>query len=138
MKGTNMITLYDYYRSSASFRVRIALNVKKLPYEVKHIHLVEGEQQKDTYKKLNPLGRVPTLIDGQTTITQSLAIIDYLDNKYPKPLLLSEDSAERGQMLSFALTIAADIHPLNNLATLKYLTEQLGVTENAGNMWYAY
>ena len=133
-----MITLYDYYRSSASFRVRIALNIKKISYEVQHIHLVEGEQQKNTYKELNPLGRVPTLVDGQTTLTQSLAIIDYLDKKYPTPRLMSENPAERAHMLSFALTIAADIHPLNNLAARKYLTERLGATENAGNLWYAY
>ena len=133
-----MITLYDYYRSSASFRVRIALNLKKIPYEVKHIHLVEGDQQKDTYKELNPLGRVPTLVDGQTTLTQSLAIIDYLDKKYPKPLLMSENPTERAQMLSFTLTIAADIHPLNNLAATKYLMERLGVNETAKNTWYTH
>ncbi len=135
-----MLKLYDYYRSSASFRVRIALNLKELPYETISVHLVNqgGEQFTDEYQKINPQSLVPTLQDGNKIITQSLAIIGYLEDIQPTPALLPQDPFLKATARSIALTIAADIHPLNNLRVLKYLTHELGLSEDKKNQWYQH
>lgn len=135
-----MLTLYDYYRSSSAFRVRIALNLKKLSYKIEPIHLVKegGEQFGETYSQLNPMHLVPTLIDNDKVITQSLAIIEYLDETYPTPALSSFNSYERALIRSFALTIACDVQPLNNLRVLKYLSEEMQLNEEQKKKWYEH
>ncbi len=133
-----MMTLYDYYRSSACYRVRIALNLKNLGYEALPIHLVNngGEQFSASYSTVNPQSLVPALdIDGKI-LTQSLAIIEYLDETHPTPALLPSDPLLKAQVRAFALTIAADMHPLNNLRVTKYLTEKLHITEAQKTEWY--
>src|SRR3990167_8803335 len=134
----NMLKLYDYFRSSAAFRVRIALNLKQLDYQVIPIHLVNhgGEQFSETYTKINPQHLVPSLQDDDLILTQSLAIIEYLDEKYPLPPLLPEDSYSKALVRAFALVIAADIHPLNNLRVLNYLTREFKITEEQKSQWY--
>jgi maleylpyruvate isomerase len=133
--------LYSYFRSSASYRVRIALNLKRLSYECVPVHLVRngGEQFASTYSDINPDRLVPTLIENeQPPITQSLAIIEYLDEIQPDPPLLPGDPAERAYIRSLSLQIACEIHPLNNLRVLKYLTTNLGLTEEAKLAWYRH
>src|SRR3954468_13189710 len=113
--------LYDYWRSSASYRVRIALNLKGVDYESRQIDLRAGDQQSDDYRAVNPQGLVPMLeIDGHR-LTQSIAIIAYLDLRYANQPLIPASAAERAHVTALALTIACDIHPLNNLRVLKYL-----------------
>jgi maleylacetoacetate isomerase len=130
--------LYDYFRSSAAYRVRIALNLKGVAYESQSINLVDGAQKHADYRALNPQGLVPALeIDGKL-LTQSLAIMDYLDARYPQPRFVPEDAADRAHVLAMALTIACDIHPLNNLRVLKYLSGPLGIAETERNAWYAH
>ena len=130
--------LYDYYRSSAAYRVRIALNVKGIEYESRPVNLLESAQRSDDYRALNPQGFVPMLeIDG-LRLTQSLAIMGYLDQRFPNSPLLPAAAAERAHVLSLALTIACDVHPLNNLRVLKYLGGELGVGEDARNAWYGH
>ena len=133
-----MITLYDYFRSTASYRVRIALNFKGLDYQLKEVHLVHngGEQFSDGYKKLNPIARVPTLVDGDFVLSQSIAIIEYLDAKHPTNLLISSDIKLAAQVRAFSQIIACDIHPINNLSVLKYLQKDLGVSDEGKNKWY--
>lgn len=132
-----MLTLYDYFRSSASFRVRIALNYKGLQYDKCEIDLRDKIQYSDNYLKVNPSGLIPTLIDSNHEIYQSLAIIEYLEEKYPSlPRLLPESCIDRAYVRSIALTIACDIHPLNNLRVLNYLTNNLKHNEDAKNSWY--
>lgn len=135
-----MLKLYNYFRSSASFRVRIALNLKNLNYEELNIHLVNngGEHLKDEYLKINPHALVPALQDADKTITQSLAIIEYLDELHPAPPLLPSDPYLKATARSFALTIASEIHPLNNLRVLKYLTHELALSEDKKNQWYRH
>lgn len=129
--------LYDYYRSSAAYRVRIALNLKGVAYERAAVNLLEGEQKEEAYRATNPQGLVPTLdIDG-LRLTQSLAIIDYLDATRPEPPLLPSDPADRAHVLALAMIVAADIHPLNNLRVLKYLSGPLGQEEAVRNEWIA-
>ncbi len=129
------LTLYDYHRSSASYRVRIALNLKGAAYERVPVSLLDGEQASSAYRARNPQGFVPMLeADGQR-ITQSLAIIDYLDATLPDPRLVPADAADRAHVLALALTVAADIHPLNNLRVLKELT-RLGLDQGARDDWY--
>ncbi len=135
-----MLKLYNYFRSSASFRVRIALNLKQLKYTEIPIHLLKngGEQYAKEYHTLNPQSLVPTLVDDDKIITQSLAIIEYLDELHPLPKLLPSDPYQKAFVRSFALAIAADLHPLNNLRVLKYLNEELKITENQKKQWYQH
>jgi len=128
--------LYGYFRSSAAFRVRIALNLKKLDYENAAIHLRRNDQTKPDYRAVNPQGLVPTLDDGGRTLIQSLAIIEYLDEVYPDPPLLPSHPAERARVRALAEIVACDIHPINNLRVLRYLTHSLDHDETAIATWY--
>lgn len=130
--------LYDYYRSSACYRVRIALNLKKLPYQREGVHLIAqgGEQHARSYQVINPEERVPTYIDQGIVLTQSLAIIEYLDARYSTPLLVPLDPIEAAFVRSIAQLIACDIHPLNNLGVLQYLTQEMQVSESMKQDWY--
>ncbi len=129
--------LYDYFRSSACYRVRIALNLKGIAYEAVPINLLDGAQKTDAYRACNPQGFVPLLeIDGHR-LGQSLAIIDYLDATRPEPRLVPVDPADRAHVLALALAIACDIHPLNNLRVLKRLTA-LGHQQEARDDWYRH
>ena len=128
--------LYGYFRSSAAFRVRIAFNLKKLDYEPVAIHLRRNDQSKPDYLGVNPQGLVPTLVDGGRTLIQSLAIIEYLDEAYPDPPLLPRELADRARVRSLAEIVACDIHPINNLRVLRYLTHSLGNDETAIATWY--
>jgi maleylpyruvate isomerase len=131
--------LYDYFRSSAAYRVRIALNLKRLAPERAFVHLRRGAQRADDYLAVNPLGLVPSLVtDGGEVLTQSLAIIEWLDETHPQPPLLPPDAAGRARVRALALEIACDIHPINNLRVLNYLTGTLGATEAQKNGWYRY
>jgi maleylacetoacetate isomerase len=132
--------LYTYFRSSASYRVRIALNLKNLTVDLIPIHLVKhgGEQLQPEFRALNPDGLVPVLIDGDQTITQSLAIIEYLDELHPSPPLLPASPRERAYVRGIALSIACDIHPLNNLRVLRYLKRELQVADDAKDGWYRH
>ena len=130
--------LYDYWRSSAAYRVRIALNLKGIDYESRAIDLRDDQQKSTEYRALNPQGLVPTLeIDGQR-LTQSLAIINYLDLKYPNQPLLPASAASRAHVVAMAMTVACDIHPLNNLRVLKYLKHELGQSQEAVDRWYTH
>lgn len=132
-----MLTLYDYYRSTASYRVRIALNLKNLTYEKKSIHLLEGEQRLPDYLAINPQGLVPVLqLEDGTTLSQSLAIIDYLDETFPNPPLLPVNPLEKAQVRSLALTVACDIHPLNNVRVTQYLRKEGQFEEVDITRWY--
>jgi maleylacetoacetate isomerase len=135
-----MIKLYDYFRSSACFRVRIALNLKGLDYECIPVHLTDhgGEQFLASYQAINPHQLVPTLQDGDYILTQSLAIIEYLDEKYPGVSLLPTDTFQKSLTKSYALSICADIHPLNNLRVLDYLKNKLTLDEKKKNQWYQH
>ena len=130
--------LYDYWRSSAAYRVRIALNLKGIDYESRQIDLRADEQKAAEYRTLNPQGLVPMLeIDGQR-LTQSLAILNYLDLRFPNQPLLPASAAERAHVVAMAMTIACDIHPLNNLRVLKYLKNELGHSQNEVDAWYGH
>ncbi|WP_133661716.1 maleylacetoacetate isomerase [Paraburkholderia sp. BL10I2N1] len=132
--------LYSYFRSSASYRVRIALNLKNLSYDYVPVHLVRGggEQLSPEYRKLNPDAVVPTLVDGDDVITQSLAIIDWIEETRPEPPLLPSTASDRAYVRSVALQIACEIHPLNNLRVLRYLKRTLGVSDEAKDAWYRH
>jgi maleylpyruvate isomerase len=131
--------LYDYFRSSAAYRVRIALELKGLATERAFVHLRRGVQRGDDYLAVNPLGLVPALVtDAGDVLTQSLAIIEWLDETHPQPPLLPPDAAGRARVRALALAIACDIHPINNLRVLNYLTGTLGATEAQKNGWYRY
>jgi len=133
-----MMQLYNYYRSSASFRVRIVLNLKNIDYQDVPIHLVNngGEQFSAEFTQLNPQNLVPVLKENDKIISQSLSIIEYLDEIYPTPPLLPSDSYEKALVRSLALSIGADIHPLNNTRVLKYLTQVFKVSEEQKTTWY--
>jgi maleylpyruvate isomerase len=132
--------LYSYFRSSAAYRVRIALNLKGLGFETVPVHLLKGggEQLSANYRSLNPTGLVPTLVDDGLTIGQSMAILENLDEVHPSPALLPADAPGRARVRAIAQTIACDIHPLNNLRVLKYLKHELKVDEEAKNAWYRH
>jgi maleylpyruvate isomerase len=132
--------LYSYFRSSASYRVRIALNLKGLDYEYAAVHLRRGggEHRSADYRALNPQALVPTLVDGERVLTQSLAIIEYLEETHPQPPLLPAAPADRAHVRALAQLVACEIHPLNNLRVLGYLTGELGVSEEAKNRWYRH
>jgi maleylacetoacetate isomerase len=132
------LRLYDYWRSSAAYRVRIALNLKRLAYETIDISLVDGAHLSPDYRAKSPQGFVPMLeVDG-VRLTQSLAIIDYLDLAYPDPAFVSGDPFIRSHQLAMALLIAADIHPVNNLRILKYLEHALSIPQDARDEWYRH
>lgn len=139
--------LYSYWRSSASYRVRIALALKGLPYEYAAVHLVKNEQQAPGYRTISPLQTVPVLVKedteddpggGATTLTQSLAIIEYLDETHPEPPLLPADAKGRARVRSLALDVACEIHPIDNLRVLRYLVHDLKVSEDDKNRWYRH
>jgi maleylacetoacetate isomerase len=132
------IRLFDYFRSSASYRVRIGLNLKSAAYERVDVSLLDGVQREPENLARNPQGFVPTLeMDGHQ-LTQSLAILDYLDARFPEPPFVSKDPARRSQTLAQALLIACDIHPLNNLRVLGYLKRELGAADEARDDWYRH
>jgi maleylacetoacetate isomerase len=133
------VTLYSYFRSSAAYRVRIAFNLKGLDYVTSPIHLQRGggEQRKEDFRSVNPLMRVPALrLDSGTVLTQSLAIIEYLDETHPHPPLLPRDPVGRAKARAVAQLIACDIHPLNNLSPLRYLKNELGHDQGKIDAWY--
>lgn len=132
--------LYSYFRSSAAYRVRIALNLKGLDYDYAPVHLLRdgGEQLKPEYRELNPDGIVPTLVDGDDVLTQSIAIIEYLEETHPEPALLPGTALDRAFIRSVALQVACEIHPIDNLRVLKYLKHTLKVGEEAKDTWYRH
>ncbi|MEO8082084.1 MAG: maleylacetoacetate isomerase [Caldimonas sp.] len=134
--------LYNYFRSSASFRVRIALGLKGLAYDYVPVHLPKSEQLQVAFRAVAQTELVPALVIGEgadaLTLTQSLAIIEYLDETHPEPRLLPSDPVGRARVRSLSLDIACEIHPLNNLRVLRYLVNDLGVSEEAKNNWYRH
>jgi maleylacetoacetate isomerase/maleylpyruvate isomerase len=135
---TGCVKLYTFFRSSASYRVRIAMNLKGLPYHPAFISLTKNEQRGSDYLKVNPQGRVPTLdVDG-TLIIQSPAILEYIEEVHPEPALLPSDPVTRAKIRAVSAVIGCDIHPLNNSGTLAYLKGKMGQDEAAVNAWYAH
>ena len=130
--------LYTYFRSSAAYRVRIAMNLKGLPYDPEFIHLAKGKHNDAAYGAVNPAKLVPALIDDSHLLTQSLAIIEYLDETHPAVPMLPQAPLARARVRALSLLIACEIHPLNNLRTLKYLNGVLKVTEEQKNAWYRH
>ncbi len=135
-----MIKLYSYWRSSAAYRVRIGLNLKGIEHEIIPVDMLKdgGEQHSPDYHQLNPQGLVPTLIDGEITLGQSLAILEYLQDKYPQPNLLPGAAEDRARVRQIAQMIACDIHPLNNLRVLIYLKQELGINNTVKDDWYRH
>ncbi|HLL30404.1 MAG TPA: maleylacetoacetate isomerase [Allosphingosinicella sp.] len=130
--------LFDYFRSSASYRVRIALNLKRIDYESVPLNLLEDGQKSPAYRSVNPQGLVPALeIDGRTLV-QSLAIVDYLDSTRPEPPLVPSDPGEAAHVRAMALVVACDVHPLNNLRVLKYLSGPLAQPQESRDSWYRH
>lgn len=131
--------LYNYFRSSASFRVRIALELKGLPYDYAPVHLVKGEHRKEPYASISPSALVPMLVtDEGEKLEQSMAIIEYLDEVHPQVPLLPRDPLGRARVRALSQLIACEIHPLNNLRVLKYLTHELKIDEEQKNTWYRH
>jgi maleylacetoacetate isomerase len=130
--------LYTWFRSSAAFRVRIALNLKGISYDKEPIALPRAAHRKPEYAALNPQALVPTLEEGGQLLTQSLAIIEYLEEKQPSPPLLPVDLLGRARVRALSLLVACEIHPLNNLRVLKYLHKPLGLSEDASKAWYQH
>ena len=135
-----MRKLFGYFRSSAAFRARIALNLKGLDYQNAIVHLTKngGEQFAPEYRALNPQALVPVLQEDEVTLTQSLAIIEFLDETYPEPPFLPKLIAARARVRSLALMVACEIHPLNNLRVLRYLVNDLKLSEDQKNQWYRH
>lgn len=130
--------LYTAFRSSAAFRVRIALNLKALAWEPAAVHLGKGAHREPAYTALNPQALLPALEDGGSLLTQSLAIMEYLEERYPSPPLLPGDAPGRVRARSLALLVACEIHPLNNLRVLQHLRKALGQNEEGVNAWYRH
>jgi maleylacetoacetate isomerase/maleylpyruvate isomerase len=130
--------LYTYFRSSAAFRVRIAMNLKGLAYVPAFVHLARGEHRAPAYGSVNPQALLPTLEDGGWLLTQSLAILEYLEETHPAPPLLPKDSFERARVRSLAMLIACEIHPVNNLRVLQHLKRAMGQSEEQVNAWYRH
>jgi maleylacetoacetate isomerase len=130
--------LYNYFRSSASYRVRIALALKGLDYTYHSVHLAKNEQFNESYAAVSAARLVPLLRDGDNTLTQSMAIIEYLDETHPKPPLLPGDALARARVRALAQDIACEIHPLNNLRVLRYLVHDLKLSEDDKNRWYRH
>ena len=130
--------LFSYFRSSASYRVRIALALKGLDYVYRPVHLAKSEQLSESYAAVSAARLVPLLHDGDEALTQSLAIIEYLDETHPTPPLLPPTPAERARVRALAMDIACEIHPLNNLRVLRYLVRDLKVSEDDKNRWYRH
>jgi maleylpyruvate isomerase len=132
--------LYTYFRSSAAYRVRIALNLKGLQYEAIPVHLLRGggEQLQEQYRSINPSGLVPAFQDDYITLTQSMAILEYLEDAYPDVPIMPKDATERARVRELAQIIACDIHPVNNLRVLRYLVHELGVSEEQKAEWYRH
>jgi len=130
--------LYNYFRSSASFRVRIALALKGLDYDYKAVHLQKSEQLQESYASVSASRLVPLLRDGEHALTQSMAIIEYLDETHPEPPLMPRTPVERARVRALAQDIACEIHPLNNLRVLRYLVRDLKVSEDDKNRWYRH
>lgn len=131
------LVLYSYWRSSAAYRVRIALNLKQLPYTLRPVHLVRdgGEQHAEAYRRLNPQELVPTLLHGERVFTQSLAIVEYLDETWPEPPLLPAGPRERARARALAGVVACDIHPIGNLSVLQYLDRECGMPRVEREQW---
>ncbi|MFI2809701.1 MULTISPECIES: maleylacetoacetate isomerase [Microbulbifer] len=127
--------LHGYFRSSASYRVRIGLNLKGLPYDYHPVNLLKSEQGEEEYRKLNPQGLVPALVDGDTVLTQSLAILEWLEETHPEPPLLPSDPVQRAHIRALCHTSASDIQPLHNLRVLRYLQGQYGLSDEQKTGW---
>jgi len=133
------VKLYTYFRSSAAFRVRIALNLKGLAYEAVFVHLAKGEHRQPQYAAVNPQALLPTLeLDDGTRLTQSLAIIEWLEEKHPTPPLLPKEAMARARARSLAYLVACEIHPLNNLRVLQHLKRALGQSQEQIDNWYRH
>ena len=132
------LQLYNYFRSSASYRVRIALALKGLSYEYIPVHLLKNEQLKPPFSEMNPAGLVPMLKDDEHLMTQSLAIIEYLEETRPQPALLPGDAFARARIRGLALDVACEIHPIDNLRVLRYLVHEMKVSEDDKNRWYRH
>jgi maleylacetoacetate isomerase len=133
------VKLYTYFRSSAAFRMRIALNLKGLKYEPVFVHLAKGEHRQPQYAQVNPQALLPTLeLDDGTRLTQSLAIIEWLEEKHPTPPLLPKEPLARARVRSLSYLVASEIHPLNNLRVLQHLKRALGQTQDEIDTWYRY
>jgi maleylacetoacetate isomerase len=132
------VKLYTYFRSSAAYRVRIALNLKGVAYDSVSINLLTGEQREEGYRAINPQGRVPSLDIGAATLIQSPAILEYLDECYPEPPLLPVGAVNRAKVRAVASLIGCDIHPLNNSGTIAYLKKRLGHDQATADEWYAH
>lgn len=135
-----MIKLYDYFRSSASYRVRLALSLKGIKHQLQEVHLVQdgGQQHQSAYKALNPQGLVPCLQIDSMNLSQSLAILEYLEEAYPSPSLLPEKVEDKAYVRQLSYLISCDIHPLNNLRVLKYLKEELQLNDQQKSNWYQH
>ena len=130
--------LYSYFRSTAAYRVRIALALKQIDYELITVNLLKGEQKSDSFASQNPAGLIPVLDIGDEVLTQSMAILEYLEQAFPEPTLLPIDLKQRALVRSLAQTIVSDMHPLNNLRVLKYLVDDLGLGEEKKLQWYQH
>ncbi|WP_392344625.1 maleylacetoacetate isomerase [Pseudoalteromonas prydzensis] len=130
--------LYSYFRSSAAYRVRIALNLKNIPHELITVNLLKSEQQGSEYLAKNPQGLLPALETDNGVLAQSMAILEYLEETYPETPLLFGDAWQKAQIRNLCFAIACDIHPVDNLRVLKYLSGELGVNDEAKNAWYRH